>query len=231
MEVTGQCRKEFVAMLRCMLDSLLTAERESEKFQSYTAGKSQAKRLREIVGALVWPLMKALTPVVGGDGQPVEGRGYVEGLAYRVNADYLAEYNHEESESPYNLMAKQFRAPTNQGWWTVFDEMGLDDEESTGVGNGEMVGIFLGKRCEHKKKRALAEGDGIGLTGRDRLREKYNMLNERYWEVVDDFHDVREDLNDADVKIQRLRVKLERSRAKVRELRERLLMFKNTSHT
>lgn len=61
MEVTGQCRKEFVAMLRCMLDSLLTAERESEKVQSYKPGTSQMKRLREIVGALLWPLVKALT--------------------------------------------------------------------------------------------------------------------------------------------------------------------------
>ena len=197
-----------------MLDSLLASEKESEKYKSYKNEKNQMERLREVVGALVWPILKALTPSQGGDGEVMEGCGYEEGVTYLVKAEYLHEYTHVGEKSPYTQLAEQFRAGTNRGWWTVFNEVVVDEDSSNAVGNAEIVvGLFLGKRCEHKKRRAREEGGG----GDDGWRLGYQQLEVLYQEEVDSHKTTLADLEDARGEIRRLKKMVTRLQAAVQD--------------
>jgi hypothetical protein len=212
MEIAGLCREEFVRDIKYMLDSLLASEKESEKYKSYKSDKSKMERLREVVGALVWPILKALTLSQGGDGEVMEGCGYEEGVTYLVKAEYLYQYTHVGEKSPYTQLAEQFRAGTNRGWWTVFTELVADEDNSIAVGDAEvLVGLFLGKRCEHKKKRVLGEGGG----GDDGWRLEYQQLEVLYQEEVDSHKATLADLEDARDKIRRLEKKVTRLQAAV----------------
>jgi len=212
MAIAGLCGEEFVRDIKYMLDSLLASEKESEKYKSYKAEKSRMDRLREVVGALVWPILKALTPSQGGDGEVMEGCGYEEGVTYLVKAEYLYQYMHVGEKSPYTQLAEQFRAGTNRGWWTVFNDVVVDEDSSDALGNaGILVGLFLGKRCEHKKKRAQGEGGG----GDDRWRVEYRELEVLYQEEVDSHKTTQANLEDANGEIRRLKKKVMRLEAAV----------------
>ena len=126
--------------------------------------------------------------------------------------EYLYQYTHVGEKSPYTQLAEQFRAGTNRGWWTVFTELVADEDNSIAVGDADvLVGLFLGKRCEHKKKRVLGEGGG----GDDGWRLEYQQLEVLYQEEVDSHKATLADLEDARDKIRRLEKKVTRLQAAV----------------
>ena len=65
LEVT-ECRAEnFVESLGALMTGSLNKERETAKFNGLTNPKSQAKELRNVVGAVLWPLLEVLADEEG----------------------------------------------------------------------------------------------------------------------------------------------------------------------
>ena len=169
MEVTGCRAASFVEALGALMTGSLNKERDTGKFNGLTHPKSQAKELRNVVGAVLYPLLEVLA---GAEGV------YRPNVVYEMKGRDLMKYKYRWPVRPYSKLSAEFEAPMI-GWVKLLPVPRTSPTT---------VGITLGQRTARKNARVperLVEPELAMDKALQRWIALYNYERECKFEYLD----------------------------------------------